>query len=202
VPDETTTEQFPSLMGGDESAALDNWALQARARATGPDYWACEVGCYHGFSTAIIARYFRVWAIDLGGDIFHCTEHPDTIGTETSDAFRINMVGRGLIPDRVVPVCSTSDCLSILPVAVFDFALVDADHSYEWCGRDMRNVARVLNPGGIMAVHDYIPERGEWPDNGYGVTDAVNHFLRDNPEWQRIDFVGSLMFISRVDYGL
>ena len=191
MPDEKT---ISSLMSPTESEALDTWAASIARNGNG-DEWACEIGCYHGFSTAIIAKYFRTWAIDLGGDIFHGTAKAETIGTETSSIFRANMVELGLIPDRVVQICGTSDCLSLLPTPIFRFVLVDADHSYEWCSRDLINLARVTKDYGIMAIHDYLVERDT--DQDYGVRDATDDFLRENPEWRVVSLVESLLFVSR-----
>jgi predicted O-methyltransferase YrrM len=181
-----------TLMSARESDALDKWASGFAGGL------ACEIGCYHGYSTRVIAQHCRVWAIDLGGDIFHGTKNVEIIGTDIHTSFMHNMQEAALLPERVIPICGTSCILNDLPLPIFDFILVDADHSYEWCGLDMTNAARVLKPDGVMAIHDYLP--GRVTDKDYGVTDAVDHWLLWNPFWNRTELTESLLFISRKDY--
>jgi hypothetical protein len=69
------------------------------------------------------------------------------------------------------PIVGTSDCLPLLSHKV-DFIYVDADHSYEWCMRDLKNSLKAVSKGGIIAGHDYHP-------NTFGVWNAVNEFCKN-----------------------
>ena len=37
----------------------------------------------------------------------------------------------------------------------FDVVLVDGDHSYAGCYKDLQTSAEVVKPGGVVAIHDY-----------------------------------------------
>lgn len=43
----------------------------------------------------------------------------------------------------------------------FDFILIDADHSYDGVKRDYLNYRPLLAPGGILALHDVLPNLGD-----------------------------------------
>ena len=52
----------------------------------------------------------------------------------------------------------------------FDSVFIDGDHNYAECKADIEVWRTLMNPGGILAGHDY------WP-NHVGVMDAVNEVL-------------------------
>lgn len=172
-------------------------ALEKYARLVGEciaDPLGCEVGSFHGYSTIIIAEHMRLWAIDLGRDLLHGTLSPGSIGKETWLSLVTNLSDRGLIPDRVVPICSTSDYLKVIKEPLFDFIFIDADHSYETCLNDLRNTARLAKPGCVMAVHDvYL---GRVMDEGYGVHQAVDTFVSEDKRWTQTDLVITMGFLT------
>jgi hypothetical protein len=52
----------------------------------------------------------------------------------------------------------------------FDFIYIDADHSYEWVSKDLKNALSSVRPGAIIAGHDYSEHK--FP----GCHQAVNEF--------------------------
>jgi hypothetical protein len=64
----------------------------------------------------------------------------------------------------------------------FDYIYLDADHGYDAVWQDLNNAASLLKPGGIIGMNDYIV----WDfisDEPYGVVQATNRFLNENPDW-------------------
>ncbi|MBW1779307.1 MAG: class I SAM-dependent methyltransferase [Deltaproteobacteria bacterium] len=59
---------------------------------------------------------------------------------------------------------------------LFDFVLVDGDHSHDACLADCRRVAWLLKEDGTLCVHDY----GRWElDHLKGVGEAVEEFIAE-----------------------
>lgn len=189
-------EKVPGFMGADEAESLHQMARYARDRSGG-DALACEIGAYCGLTTVILADQMRVWSIDLWGDLFHGTENLDQVGLQTWQSFIGEMKSRGFIPDRVKPICSTSDFLRDIREPLFDLILVDAEHLYEWCLKDLRNSTRLALPGCVLAVHDFIPSREI--DSGYGVHQACETWLSETPGWEDAGLVTTMKFYRKTE---
>lgn len=187
-------EKIPRYMQPDEGEALQRAAISVHGRK-GFGALACEVGAYCGFTSVILAEQMRLWSIDLGGDLLHGTNHIDQVGLQTWHTFIGEMKGRGFIPDRVKPICSTSDFLRDIEEQMFDLILVDADHSYEWCLRDLKNTTRLAHPGCILAVHDFYP--GRVMDDGYGVHQACEAWFSETPGWEDAGLVTTMKFYRK-----
>ena len=64
----------------------------------------------------------------------------------------------------------------------FDYIYIDADHTYEAVLSDINQSVKLLRPGGLIGLNDYIM----WDylvDFQYGVVQAVNEFLNKNLNW-------------------
>jgi len=72
----------------------------------------------------------------------------------------------------------------------FDFIFVDGTHKFRYVIQDM-HWAGLLNVGGVMALHDYLPVMP-------GVRWAADHFLRHNPNYKPVGLVHSLLLIEKV----
>ena len=48
-----------------------------------------------------------------------------------------------------------------------DMAFIDADHCIESCKKDLENVLKRLNPGGVILLHDTDPESDKLIDPGF-----------------------------------
>jgi hypothetical protein len=63
----------------------------------------------------------------------------------------------------------------------FDFIYIDAGHTYHDVSRDIELAFKLLNPGGIIGMNDYIMT-DYYYDTVYGVVQATNSFLDRHPE--------------------
>jgi hypothetical protein len=65
------------------------------------------------------------------------------------------------------------DAVKLFPDGYFDLAYIDANHSREACGEDLRLWYPKVKPGGHLAGHDFT---GVWS----GVEEAVREFVKEN----------------------
>ena len=65
----------------------------------------------------------------------------------------------------------------------FDFIYIDAGHTYEDVSRDINLAFRLLNPGGIIGMNDYIMT-DYFYDTTYGVVQATNTFLDNHTDFK------------------
>ena len=70
--------------------------------------------------------------------------------------------------------------------SAFDFVYVDGDHSYEYALVDGRNAVRVARCGGLVVFNDYV--LFDYNGNEYGVVQAVNQILGENPLFRVVGF--------------
>jgi predicted O-methyltransferase YrrM len=71
----------------------------------------------------------------------------------------------------------------------FDFILIDGTHKFRYVMQDLR-WAELVNPGGILAVHDYTPRLR-------AVKWAVDHFLSRNGNFKPIEIADSLLVLEK-----
>jgi len=82
---------------------------------------------------------------------------------------------------KVHAICSTTDeACEWCRALSFDVVFIDANHSYEFCRRDIQNWRRLLKPGGTLCGHDY--GREAWK----GVTKSVDELLPDHNIYETI----------------
>jgi hypothetical protein len=135
----------------------------------------CEVGCWKGRSTVVLAQTRQPgWAVDH----FHGTggEHPD--GTDTYAEFMENI---GPYTNVTVLPYKFQGAAAMVPD---DLSLVflDADHSYEETWQAFQLYSPKVERGGHVALHD--AKGGGWP----GVEEVVAE-LRTNRAWQELPAV-------------
>jgi len=122
-----------------------------------------EIGSFRGRSTVLLALgsaecQGEVWAIDP-----HMPS-PDApwmpFNSTDLDAFRKNVREFG-IERRVHEILSTSDqARTTWAGKGIDLLWIDGDHTFEGASRDLSNWTPLLNPGGVVAAHDYSKH---WP---------------------------------------
>jgi cephalosporin hydroxylase len=139
-----------------------------------------EVGCYHGKSLASLAeiikrKNLRPMAVDLwDGGIKSFKPEFEGFFKDMLDRFKTNMKSVELDPDifsgtSEEAVKAFSKNLTIIKPEPF-MVYIDADHSYEWCKKDILAWWPLIPPGGILAGHDYGNEN-------IGVKQAVDEFV-------------------------
>jgi len=109
-----------------------------------------EIGSFKGLSTIIMAKVAkRVVAIDPF-DRCEVTRNRDTFPT-----FRENVYSHG-VEDKVITIVATAEaaCPLIQPHS-FDLALIDGEHTYDAVMSNIRVVAPLIKPDGLLLFHDY-----------------------------------------------
>lgn len=105
---------------------------------------------------------------------------------------RKNLADHGLDPQAVEFRVGTS--ASVLPEAAarndaFDFILIDGCHKIRSVTTDLK-WTRLLNVGGVVCFHDYTTQlRGVWL--------AVNRFLQQHPNYERVAQADSLLVVRK-----
>lgn len=87
---------------------------------------------------------------------------------------------------------SSSEILPTLADASLKWAYVDGDHRLNGAIYDLRQCDRLVEEGGVIAGHDYLPARSNaWARNGrYGVVEAVTQFCSET-SWRLVEVAHS-----------
>jgi predicted O-methyltransferase YrrM len=112
-----------------------------------------EVGSYHGKSTRALADNSppdaRIYAVDPWDYYFATLMKCDI---NTLNQFYINLYNH--IKAGKVTLCK-SKWEDYNPKELVDFIFIDGDHTYESACHDIDKAMKWINPGGIIAGHDY-----------------------------------------------
>jgi hypothetical protein len=162
-----------------EHEALEKWAQEIYDKF-GEDSVAVEIGSYYGASTVLLAQFFTVIAFDLW---FPLEKYHLDFAGETFPEFIKNLKSFNLLEnDRVIPILGTSSMLKLFPPANTKLCFIDGDHAYKGAKDDIIQCDKHLIAGGYMVMHDH--PRAE------GVARAVSEFMKDNPNYTKIEQVG------------
>ncbi len=71
----------------------------------------------------------------------------------------------------------------------FDFVLINGMHKFRYVMQDL-HWAALLNPNGILALHDYTPRLRS-------VKWAADYFLANNRNYHRLELAGSLLLMEK-----
>lgn len=159
----------------DKADPIDGWLWRSEADllwrlCDGP--W-CEVGCWRGKSTVVLAETGHPgYAVDW---FKGSPEHPDD--TDTFRDFMDNIAGY----DHVAVLAMRFDeaAARVKPVRLLH---LDADHSLEATERAFELYAPKVKAGGHVVFHD--GAGGAWPE----VEKVVTAVHRD-PDWQYVETV-------------
>lgn len=125
-----------------------------------------EIGSYCGLSTVCLARTAEhVTAVDY----FDGRATP--VPRNTRPEFEANLK-RYAVYSKVA--IFTPDEFSCAALPEYDLAFIDGAHDEDSVREDIRKALGVLNPGGLLAFHDYRDN-----DRDVGVMAAVNELLAD-----------------------
>lgn len=105
------------------------------------------------------------------------------------EAFQESITRNGL-EDLIDVHRGDSDVLRKFPDASYRLAFVDGDHSYEAVCKDIRNVERVLSPGGWICFDDAF-------SHYEGVNRAVSDLIIANPKYELGRQMTRKLFIAR-----
>jgi hypothetical protein len=119
-----------------------------------------ETGSYLGCSSLLIALHSSatVWAHDIW--VTDWSELKGCPPPEVKDYFYefYNAVKNNKLENRIIPVRGNSVyTVGIHDDESIDLAFVDGDHSFEGCLNDLQAVWPKVKKGGVILVHDCIP---------------------------------------------
>ena len=103
-----------------------------------------------------------------------------------------NLLSHGLPLDQVeFRVMRSWDAFqdAIRAREAFDFILIDGTHKFRYVMQDL-HWAGLLNPNGILALHDYTPRLRS-------VKWAADYFLANNRNYHRVALAGSLLILEK-----
>lgn len=132
-----------------------------------------EVGCYLGRSTKVLADNCsgKIYAVDPWDEFYpdkNGDKHP--INPDVYEDFERNLE-KEIASGKVVPIQDRFHGQLRLPLT--DLIFLDGDHRYATVMHDLIVAEKFINPGGIVAGHDY--GHSDWP----GVAQAVDRFYHN-----------------------
>lgn len=167
--------------------------LQCIERNSKGKHIALEIGTMMGVSAAIIAK-----SLAPDGNLY-CIDPWEAPVGRNNPCYLIacRELRRKNVFDKVTFIRGYSgEVEERLPV-LFDFILVDGDHSYEGIEIDWALVRRKLRPGGIVCLHDTtIPEEEPWRD--FGSNQYFDQIIQHDPMFQWIERCYSLNVLERI----
>ncbi|KKN76439.1 hypothetical protein LCGC14_0369480 [marine sediment metagenome] len=185
-----TTDIKEKMSPGDANA-LRELALRVGGRGA----LFVEVGCWKGYSTAILAEsipYGTVYAVD------HWEGNPGTWNYEVARdndiyaIFKANIFSLGL-RDIVHPVVMDSQAASkLFEDGVMDLIFLDADHRYDYVKEDIMSWLPKLKEGGILCGHDC--------EEYYSRFNELAQ--RDIEAWKNEDCIGGVYFEGSIHPGV
>lgn len=141
----------------------------------------CEVGCWKGRSTVVLAQTgYPGWAVD------HFKGSPEHEDADTYDEFTANL---DAYPNVAVLPYKFRGAAPMVPDNL-SLVFLDADHSYEQTWQAFHMYAPKVQRGGHVAFHDAIG--GGWPS----VEQAVAE-IRVNQAWRELPAVEHTIAFQR-----
>ncbi|HLD89465.1 MAG TPA: class I SAM-dependent methyltransferase [Patescibacteria group bacterium] len=186
-------ETIPGCLSQIEMAALLALALEVRSHPGD----IVEVGALFGKSTVLLTAGGHVTTIDCGGPVVQwmldASEPKPTaqLGDDVTahlhrylEPFRPGVTVAPGLSELVLPTLSDRSAKLVF---------LDGDHCSPAVDADIRQAMRLVQPGGILVLHDFrtVPEYQPWPD----VQDALWRAMRQNgviTEWPRAMFAGRI----------
>jgi len=154
-----------------------------------------ELGCWMGRSTSIILQA----QAGLAGALVSVDPFvamPAGIERASAAKWRKNLTGLGLVPPLLLEM--TSDAAAADWNRPLSFLFIDGDHGYQAVAADLKNWARHVVVGGVVALHDmFFPSIP-------GVAQAVGEWwagARDSneaPRWRLAGLAEYLIAFERI----
>lgn len=174
-------------------------AAQQNAASNGRSLRVLEVGTLFGIGVALIYEACRDHEVGVHIDVIDPLDgyygrdvHDIVTGVPVSrEIWEANLESLGLPPDsRTLHQMPSHEAFPVLQHGnLFDFIVIDADHSYDGVKLDGEAAIGLLEPGGYLLFDDY--RSPDWPD--------IQRYVDDNllcrPELQRVgDDFASIVF--------
>lgn len=134
----------------------------------------CELGCWTGRSTSIIAgvvypRGGTLFSVDWFRGSMGAGTDIDAVDVPILQVFANNMMVQGFPPN--VMVMHNDTAAGFIKDGVLDMVFIDSDHRYSAVCKDIQCWVRKVKPGGIIAGHDFEFTLTELQNNGFGDID-------------------------------
>lgn len=116
---------------------------------------------------------------------FFNNDHPS--GTYTSATHKEFIQNKFINNSPTLFAGNSADIMPQLIPGSYDYIYLDASHDYDGVLTEINAAAKLCSTTGVIGVNDYTyysPHDGEF----YGVVEAVNTFLYENPEWMVLAF--------------
>lgn len=157
-----------------------------------------EIGSWKGKSTFCIAT-------GLKNGVIHCIDPFNSAGEEGSkEIYEKNQGAESLLSQfrrnlRSIPKSVqikvhkgySQDFVGAIPQ--IDFLFIDGDHSIDGCKYDFENYSHYVNINGLIAFHDFYPERKE-----LGPTWVVENLVKHNSSFKFFCGYDSLQVFQKV----
>ena len=155
-----------------------------------------EIGSYMGRSTIWLAHgskagnNVKIYAIDPHtGDPQTWEARPERW---TYDFFLTNIKAHG-VDDIITPMVMTSEQATQDVPEPVELVFIDGDHRYEFARLDFDLWFPKVISGGLIALHDAMPEAG-WP----GPNRVVEESIRGSPQFVWVAHAGSIVYAKKL----
>jgi MMP 1-O-methyltransferase len=157
-----------------------------------------EIGSWKGKSTYCIAQ-------GLKKGVINCIDPFNAAGEEGSKQIYEETKGnKSLLEQFEANVANANSAIKINTLKGYskdfvgkiksiDFLFIDGDHSIEGCQFDFQFYEKDLKLGGIVAFHDYYPDR-----NDLGPTWVIKNMVQNNPNYQFLEGFDSLYTFKKL----
>jgi len=178
----------------DDEADLLLGATRSALETLSPPHAVVEVGSYCGRSTVVLGSVVR--ALSPAGKVYAVDPHDGRVGAldtgirtmaPTLERFRRNIAAAGLssVVEEVRQL--SHEVVWDRPISLL---LIDGLHDYVNVSRDFRHFEPWVEPGGLIAFHDYA-------DYYPGVKTFVNEMLRGG-DYAQVQLSRSLMVVQKL----
>lgn len=146
--------------------------------------WDCgiEVGVQHGTFAEILLRSKKLASlqlVDIWKQIEGYRDDANLPDDEQEAIYAFCKMRLAPHSERLNYIRMLSaDAVHALKHAQWDFAYIDADHSYAGAKADIEAYWPLISAGGCLAGHDYLD--AELPQGSFGVKRAVSEFAKAN----------------------
>lgn len=167
-----------------ESKALANEIRRSKARS------AIEIGVAAGYSSAVMYAALaqntnepKLYAFDFSERCYHDKSK------RTGDAFyEIHGPQEGYVLKTGIESSSIETCENV------DFIFVDANHQNPWPALDLISLARFVNDGTIIALHDFEMIYHSWGRHASGARDLYRAWRGDKYRYADSSNLAFLVF--------
>jgi predicted O-methyltransferase YrrM len=153
---------------------------------------AAEVGVWHGVTTAVLKQ-----ALDPTGTVYAVDPFPKgRLGCSLQRLIARREVGR-IDGAEVIWVRQTgaeaAGALRARLLGRVEFVFIDGDHDYEAVRGDWDGWTSLLAGGGIVALHDSVPDTGRSASEG--VVQLIREVIPGDPRFELVEQVDTLTVV-------